>query len=145
FLRREAFLEAGMMDVSLHLGLDYDFWIRLAQRHTMRKVDDYLATSRMHRRAKTLRDRSAVFRATIDILEAHYGYAPYTQIYGYCSAVLDPRDGFFEPVRPSLFKYALAVLYGSVRNFRHLPRYWKECLGEAAVKLKSASPEVPRR
>jgi glycosyltransferase involved in cell wall biosynthesis len=27
FLRRDAFLEAGMMDVNLHLGLDYDFWI----------------------------------------------------------------------------------------------------------------------
>jgi len=145
FLRRDAFLEAGMMDVNLQFGLDYDFWIRLAQRHTLRKVDDYLATSRMHRGAKTLRDRAAVFKASIDILEAHYGYAPYTQIYGYCSALLDPRDGFFEPVRPSPFKYALAVLYGSLRNFRHLPRYWKECLGEAAVKLKSTSPEAPRR
>jgi len=145
FLWRDAFLDTGMMDVNLQLGLDYDFWIRLAQRHTLLKVNDYLATSRMHRGAKTLRDRSAVFKASIDILEAHYRYAPYTQIYGYCSALLDPRDGFFEPVRQSPWKYVLAVLYGSVRNFRHLPRYWKECVGEATVKLKSASPASPRR
>src|SRR5579864_6459529 len=66
--------------------------------HTLLKVDDYLAASRMHGGSKTLRQRAAVFKASIDLLKAHYGYAPYAHIYGYCCALLDRRDGFFEPL-----------------------------------------------
>ncbi len=139
FLWREAFVDAGMMDVSLHNGLDYDLWIRLAKRqHTLLKVDEYLATSRMHRGAKTLRQRAAVFRSSVDLLKHHYGYAPFAHVYGYCSALVDSRDGFFEPVPPSLFKYALALLYGSFRNPRQLRRFWREWfeLGSPSLSAK---------
>ena len=143
FLRRDAYREAGMMDVNLHYGLDYDLWIRLAQHHSLRKVDDYLATSRMHRGSKTLRDRTAVYKASLDILQAHYGYAPLTQVYGYCCALLDSKDGFFEPVSPSPLKDALTLLYGSAWNYRQLPRYWKEYFSAARARLKRASPVAP--
>ena len=137
FLWRQAFVDAGLMNVSLRNGLDYDLWIRLAKRHKLLKVDEYLATSRMHRGAKTLRERAAVFKASIDLLKVHYGYAPFSHIYGYCSALVDPRDGFFEPVPPSLFKYFLALLYGSFRNPRHLTRYWKEWLEQGSPRLSA--------
>ena len=143
FLWRQAFVDAGLMDVSLHCGLDYDLWIRLAKRHTLLKIDEYLANSRMHYGSKTLRQRADVFKASIDVLKAHYGYAPFSHIYGYCSALVDRRDGFFEPVPPSLFKYALALVYGSYRNPRRLSRYWKEWLEQGSPRLaarwKSAS------
>jgi len=143
FLRRSTFIEAGLMNVALRNGLDYDLWIRLVQRHSLLKVDEYLATSRMHRGAKTLRERAGVFRASIDLLKAHYGYAPFSHVYGYCSALVDRRDGFFEPVPPSLFKYGLALLYGSFRNPHQLRRYWKEWIEQGSPRLsarwKSAS------
>ncbi len=148
FLWRQAFLEAGLMNVTLRNGLDYDLWIRLAKRHTLLKVDEYLATSRMHRGSKTLRERAGVFKASIDVLKAHYGYAPFSHIYGYCCALVDRRDGFFEPVPPSLFKYGLALIYGSLRNPRHLPTYWKEWLEQGSPRLsakwKSASSAARR-
>ena len=148
FLWREAFVDAGMMNAELHNGLDYDLWIRLAKRHTLLKVDEYLATSRMHRGSKTLYQRSAVFKASVDLLKAHYGYAPFSHVYGYCSALVDRRDGFFEPVPPSLFKYALALLYGSYRNPRQLRRYWKEWFEQGSPRLsakwKNASSAVRR-
>jgi len=137
FLWRQPFLEAGLMNVDLRCGLDYDLWIRLARRHTLLKVDDYLAASRMHHGAKTLHERAAVFKASIDLLQAHYGYAPYSHIYGYCCALLDPRDGFFEPVPPSLAKYGLALAYGSWRNARQLRRYWKEWLEQGSPRLSA--------
>ncbi len=142
FLRRQAFMDAGLMNVELHNGLDYDLWIRLANRHTMLRVDEYLATSRMHRGAKTLRQRADVFKASVDILKAHYGYAPFSHIYGYCSALVDRRDDFFEPVPPSLFKYGLALVYGSLRNIRHLPRYWKEWLEQGSPRLSARWKKV---
>ena len=137
FLWRNSFVEAGMMNVNLHCGLDYDLWIRLAKQRTLLKVDDYLALSRMHRGAKTLSQRAAVFKASIDLLKAHYGYAPFSYIYGYCCALVDRRDGFFEQVRPSLFKYGLALLYGSLRNSRQLPRFWHEWLEEGSPRLSA--------
>jgi len=144
FLWRRAFQETGMMNADLQCGLDYDLWIRLAKRqHTLFKVDDYLATSRMHSGSKTLRQRAAVFKASVDLLKYHYGYAPFTHVYGYCSALVDHRDGFFEPLPPSLFKYGLALLYGSFRNSRQLRRFWKEWLEQGSprvsAKWKSAS------
>jgi glycosyltransferase involved in cell wall biosynthesis len=48
FMLREAFLNAGMMNVDMHFALDYELWIRIAKRYGVRKVDEYLATSRMH-------------------------------------------------------------------------------------------------
>jgi glycosyltransferase involved in cell wall biosynthesis len=137
FLWREAFIEAGMMDPGRHCGLDYDLWIRLAKHRTLIKVDDYLATSRMHRDAKTMRQRPAVFKASIDLLKTHYGYAPFTYVYGYCCALVDRRDGYFEQVPPSLVKYGLALLYGSWRNPRQLPRFWKEWIEQGSPGLSA--------
>jgi len=151
FLWRQPFLDVGMMSVDLQCGLDYDLWIRLAkQGHMLRKVDDYLALSRMHRGSKTLYQRAAVFKASIDLLKTYYGFAPFSYIYGYCCSLVDRRDGFFEPVPPSFLKYGLALLYGSLRNPRQLRRYWREWLEQGSPRLsakwknrRAAQPSSP--
>lgn len=150
FLWRQAFVDAGMMNVDLQNGLDYDLWIRFARRHALLKIDEYLATSRMHGGSKTLRERAGVFKASIAVLKTHYGYAPYSQIYGYCCARLDRRDGFFEPVPPSLLKYGAALIYGSLQNRGQLRRFWKEWLEQGSprfsAKLRNwSSPLNPRQ
>jgi glycosyltransferase involved in cell wall biosynthesis len=127
FLRREVFAEVGMLDPELHFALDFDLWIRISQRYPLLKLGDYLALSRMHRGSKTFRCRVRVCQERIQVLQRHYGYAPFSSIYGYCCARLDSRDGFFEPVPPSLPKYALSWLLGSRQNWRHLFRFWGEC------------------
>ncbi len=126
FLWREAYADAGMLDPERHAALDYDLWIRLAKRHRLLKVDDYLATSRMHYASKTLIYRRQVYKAGIDVVKKHYGYAPFPMIYAYSCSFLDKRDGFFEPVPPSPAKYLLSLVCGSYENSRHLLRYWKE-------------------
>jgi len=128
FLRREVFAEAGMLDPNLHYAVDYDLWARIAKRHRLLKLDEYLAVSRMHRRAKTLSQRRMVYKEQMEVALRHYGYAPFSSVYGYCCALLDRRDGFFEPVPPSLAKYALSWVVGSLRNWRHPFKFWKECL-----------------
>jgi glycosyltransferase involved in cell wall biosynthesis len=150
FLWRDVFADVGMLDVTLQCGLDYDLWIRMAKRnYALLRVDEYLANSRMHQGAKTLSRRAAVFKASINLAKKYYGYAPYTYIYGYCAAVLDRRDGFFEPVSPSLAKYCLSLLYGSLRNPRHLVRYWKEWFEQGsprvAARLGTRSSQSYRR
>lgn len=143
FLRREAFAEAGLMDEGLQLALDYDLWIRIAKRGTLLKLDQYLATSRMHRGSKTLSQRRGVYRERIHVVQQHYGYVPFGCIYGYACSLLDKRDGFFEPVPPSAAKYALSFGYGSYRNARHLLRFWKEWFEAGLDALRRRS--WPRR
>jgi len=93
----------------------------------------------MHFGAKTLAHRRQMYRGAIHVLKKYYGYAPYNQIYGYCCALLDKRDGFFEPVPASVGKFLLSAAYGSWKNGRHLLRFWRECLREGIGALQRGS------
>lgn len=136
FMRRQVFESAGMLDAHRHFGLDYDLWIRVARQHRFLRIDDYLANSRMHFGAKTLRYRRTMNWASVEVTKKHFGYAPFRYVYAYCCSLLDKRDGFFEPVPASIAKYALSLCVGSFVNARHLLRYWKESLLEGTGALK---------
>ena len=117
------------MNAELQCAFDYDFWLRLAKRQTLVKVDDFLANSRMHRGNITLGHRRRVFSETIATVKRHTGYVPFQWIYGYCCYMVDKRDQFFEPLRPSILKYILSLAVGSYYNSGQMPRYWKEWSG----------------
>jgi glycosyltransferase involved in cell wall biosynthesis len=112
FMLREAFELAGRTDPRLQYAYDYDLWIRIARLYPLRKIDAVLATSRMHQNNKTVGQRRAVLRETLKLLESHYGYVPFRPVHAYASYLLDGRDQFFEPLRPSILKYALSLLVG---------------------------------
>jgi len=112
FIRREVFELAGRMDPKLQYAYDYDLWIRIARLYPLRKVDTLLANSRMHLDNKTVGQRRAVLRETLELLESHYGYVPFRPVHAYASYLVDSRDQFFEPLRPSILKYVLSLLVG---------------------------------
>jgi len=126
FLRREVFEEAGMLDPSLRSAFDYDLWIRVAARHRLRKIGEWLAFSRMHRRNKSLGERRRMFSEVTAVLRKHYAYVPFSWLYGYCCYLVDGRDQFYEPLRPSMLKYALSLPFGLAYNPRQPLRYWKD-------------------
>jgi glycosyltransferase involved in cell wall biosynthesis len=128
FMRRDAFETAGMLDGGLQLSFDYDLWIRLSRRHEFLAIREYLAASRMHRANKTLEQRRRMFQESIGLLRRHYSYVPVSWIFCYLRFLMDGRDQFFEPVRPSLPAYLLSLPIGSAYNYRHLLRYWQEWL-----------------
>jgi glycosyltransferase involved in cell wall biosynthesis len=112
FIRREVFELAGRMDPKLQYAYDYDLWIRVARLYPLRKVDALLANSRMHLDNKTVGQRRAVLRETLKLLESHYGYVPFRPVHAYASYLVDGRDQFFEPLRPSILKYVLSLVVG---------------------------------
>jgi len=112
FIRREAFELAGRMDPNLQYAYDYDLWIRTSRLYPMRKVDAVLAASRMHKENKTVGQRRRVLRETMNVLGSHYGYVPFPPVHAYASYLVDCRDQFFEPLRPSIFKYVLSLFVG---------------------------------
>ena len=112
FIRREAFELAGRMDPNLQYAYDYDLWIRMSRLYPMRRVDAVLAASRMHKENKTVGQRRRVLRETMNVLGSHYGYVPFPPVHAYASYLVDRRDQFFEPLRPSIFKYVLSLFVG---------------------------------
>jgi glycosyltransferase involved in cell wall biosynthesis len=136
FMLREAFELAGRMDPKLQYAYDYDLWIRMARLYPLRKIDGVLATSRMHHDNKTVGQRRAVLRETLKLLESHYGYVPFRPVHAYASYLLDGRDQFFEPLRPSILKYAVSLLiglrYNPGRPFRFM-REWATVMSLAGL------------
>ncbi len=131
FLRRQVFEQAGMLDTQLHCSFDYDLWIRIARFSRLGYLKRPLANSRMRRENKTLRQRELVFRESIALLKRHFGYAPFCWVYSYTAFLLDRRDQFFEPLRPSLTKLLVSLPLGLRYNPRHplrVIREWSACL-----------------
>jgi glycosyltransferase involved in cell wall biosynthesis len=134
FIRREVFEAVDGMNARLHFALDYDLWIRIAQISPMRKIDDYLATSRLHRNNKTLGQRGKIYREIMEVARTHYGYVPLDWILGYASYLAEPRqDANFESSRPSLVKSALSIVLGTYYNRRSLRPYFKEWSAHAGL------------
>lgn len=126
FVRSAAIREVGGFESRLHTAFDYDLWLRLARQHQLFRIDALLASSRMHVNNKTLSHRGTVFREAIACVQRHQGYVPFQWIHGYCSYLIDARDQFFEPLRPSFTKFAFSLILGTVCNWRHPYRYWRE-------------------
>ena len=126
FIRRDAFELAGRMDPKLQYAYDYDLWIRISRLYRMRKIDALLATSRMHKENKTVGQRRRVLRETLRLLQSQYGYVPFQPIHAYASYLVDQRDQFFEPLRPSIFKYVLSLLVGLRYNANRPFRFTRE-------------------
>ncbi len=126
FVRREVFERAGKMDPCLNFVFDYDLWIRVAKVEMMSKVDGFWATSRMYPENKTLRKRAVFFEETMQTLMRHYGYVGFQWVYGFAGYLIDRRDQFFEPFRPSFVGYALSLVLGLRYNWRQPIRYIRE-------------------
>src|SRR5258708_19656061 len=124
-IRRPAFEAAGKLDINLQVAYDYALWMRMPGKWLC--IGDYLATSRMHAANKTLSNRKTGYRESIEALSRNYGYVPFQWIYGYPCYLVDGRDQFHDPIRPSIFKFALSLPMGFWRNRRRPGRYWKEC------------------
>ncbi|HUK18880.1 MAG TPA: glycosyltransferase family 2 protein [Bryobacteraceae bacterium] len=135
FIRRDAFAECGGLDARLQFALDYDLWIRLAQKHSLVKIDAVLAHSRLHAGAKTVGQTAAAMHETIAVLKRHYGYAPYNWVYGYVHHRRSgqPLAGANGTARPgiSAASAGLALAVGVSYNWRHPIRYCRDVVATA--------------
>lgn len=126
FVRTAALRAVGGFNPKWETVFDYDVWLRLACRSLLLHVEDFWAESRMHASNKTLSRRKLVFQESIACVRSHQGYVPFQWVHGYCSYLLDRRDQFFEPLRPSFTKFAFSLLLGTLINWRRPVRYWRE-------------------
>jgi len=129
FLRTTILREVGGFNTDYQVAFDYELWLRLAQNHELMKIEALLANSRMHRENKTLRQRSAGFNEASRALRKYHGYVPFCWAHSYASFLLDRRDQFFEPLRPSFTKFCFSLIVGTLLNWPSPIRFWKEWSG----------------
>jgi glycosyltransferase involved in cell wall biosynthesis len=77
FFRRKVWEEIGPFDASLHHTMDYDYWLRIAERYprsSMRFLDRELAGCRMHADAKTVAGWSRALDEIMELVKRRTGY-----------------------------------------------------------------------
>lgn len=131
FIRRDVFETSGMLNPSLRFALDYDLWIRISRRYRMKKIDDFLATSRIHADNKTLKQMGSALRETIDMLRGHYGYVPFNWLYGYVYNRITARPLVFQAADFSPLSACWSIALGARYNWRYPLRYCRDILSTA--------------
>lgn len=53
FMRRRVIEDCGVLDVDLHSVMDYEWWLRIAQKYPPHFIDKFLAYFRLHEASKT--------------------------------------------------------------------------------------------
>jgi hypothetical protein len=126
FIRRDVFEKAGGMNPGLQVAFDYELWMRIARLRPMVKIGQWLATSRMHPRNKTLGQRKRLYLETFRILLENYQYVPFRWLYSYACYSIHKRDEFFEPFRPSVRGYLYSLILGIWYDRQRLRRFLGE-------------------
>ncbi|OQW88886.1 MAG: hypothetical protein BWK72_08110 [Rhodoferax ferrireducens] len=62
FWRRRLMQDVGLLDETLHLSMDADYWLRFAKNGLVRHMPVLLSCMRMHKSQKVFIDRAGVFR-----------------------------------------------------------------------------------
>jgi glycosyltransferase involved in cell wall biosynthesis len=92
FFRRRVIEAHGLLDVSLHYCMDYEYWLRLGKRGVrFAYLQEKLAGSRLYAGNKTLVDRVNVHSEIIDMLKDKFGRVPDIWLFGYAHAVVERR------------------------------------------------------
>ncbi|WP_196220104.1 glycosyltransferase family 2 protein [Terrilactibacillus tamarindi] len=84
FFRKKAFQDVSGIDEDLYFTLDYDLWIRIAQKYPMTYINYDLANSRLHPEAKTIAD--SLDKGLPEILrvsQKHFGTVSNNWLYHY--------------------------------------------------------------
>jgi glycosyltransferase involved in cell wall biosynthesis len=122
FFRRRVLERAGLLDTTLKVALDYEFWMRLFRLYPPVRLPRFLATSRMYADNKTLSLRPAVYREIIGVVRKHCGFVPYSWILGYASYWWHRNDQFGDP-KPTTAPIVLLALAMMAWHNRSNPRY----------------------
>lgn len=127
-IRRTSFERAGAFSNSLDFAMDYDLWLRMLPWARFTYVESVVGGARLHRSAKSVAQRSAIFREVLDVLLKRAGYVPYSWLYAFADYRLQGDDQVFEPRRPSRLKVLYALVLGLWVNRRQPIRAFRDWL-----------------
>lgn len=103
FIRRSVLEEIGLLDESLSYCMDYDLWLRIAERYPLSYLPEYLACTRFYSETKTLGKRIEVHREILKVVRRHNGIVPPRWIYAYGHAFCERYVNREKPLGNLLF------------------------------------------
>lgn len=107
FFRRRVVREIGLLDARLHYCMDYEFWLRLADRGArFEYMPQTLAATRMHKDTKSCAARMSCLKEINEMLDAKLGYVPDAWVIAFALAVVEGKG--ITRRRPLRFAFALA-------------------------------------
>lgn len=117
--------------------MDYDYWIRIGKYYASNRIfylqGEFLANSRVYGDTKTFRMREVVYAEAMETGKKHFGYVPWTWIYGYLHDILLEKKlkryrqfGFL--IKPFLLFYFMILLFRNWRGWRYLWKYFGDNL-----------------
>jgi hypothetical protein len=83
FIRRSILEEIGFLDESLSYSMDYDLWLRIAERYSWSYLPEYLACTRFYPETKTLGKRVEAHKEIMQVVYRRNHFVPPSWIYGY--------------------------------------------------------------
>ncbi|MCS6835706.1 MAG: glycosyltransferase [Anaerolineae bacterium] len=153
FLRREVVDQCGLIDESLHYGMDYDYWLRIGKRYPAAFVPQVRAIVKIFPETKS---RSGGYKRLLEleqIVRRHGGAElPATLRHQWVEGVLDElaravRVGQwseFQARWAELWRYPRWVGHGTAKwLLRRLPSGLERCLRRRLVKDPYADPDDP--
>ena len=111
FFKKEAYLQAGGVDVGLSYAMDYDLWLRVVKKSQIEYLPEYLSSYRLHEESKTVSDIHALKQSKeiLDCVRKHFGFAPLSRVYAY--SYLYCKEKVSSPIdRLSFITIPLAIL-----------------------------------
>ena len=100
FFRRRVLDAVGFFDAHLHYAMDYDYWVRVARQHRIRRIPEVLANFRMYRESKSVSQLDGFYGELVKVFDR---------------AARNPRMARYLPPSPTqregLAHYNLGVAY----------------------------------
>ncbi len=119
FFTKKFVEEVGMLDKSLQLCMDYELWIRMAQKGKVAYIPVYIATSRMYEENKTLSRRDEVYSEICATVKKYYGFVPISWIQGYADFICKGNRG-----KKFKFNFIRLFIKYNIINYT----YFKKCV-----------------
>ncbi len=115
FLKREVFMQYGMLDLNLR-NMDYEYWLRLGKNGVrFAHVAALLAATRLHDEAFTVASRVAGHTAINDLTRRHLGQTPDRWLFNYAHAVVESKGVSRNHRLRFIFAVSLLSYYAALR------------------------------
>ncbi len=119
FWRRQVLSEIGPFDGSLHHTMDYDYWLRIAERYTperIRYLDRELAAARFHPGAKTVAGWNRALDEILELVMRRTGRVSLWWLVARWDHRLDGRNQAIDPHEVPWRAYPPAIVEYLLRN-----------------------------